>query len=114
MTVIKHAWWCLQGFHQRLGKDYFATFALIAKFCSVRLIISLAVYHGWFLWHADGPQAFLTSTMPHDVYIRLARGLGLRDRRTGNNPVVDGIALRLLKAQHGLKQAPMLWNNDIS
>ena len=52
--------------------------------------------------------------MPNDVYIRLTRGLGLRDRRTGTNPVVDGVALRLLKAQYGLKHAPMFWNKEIS
>ena len=37
----------VQGFHQRLGKDYFGTFAPMANFTNLRLIISLAVYYGW-------------------------------------------------------------------
>ena len=59
----------VQGFHQRLGKDYFGTFAPMANFTNVRLIISLAVYYGWGLFYADIPQAFLRSVCDAPIYI---------------------------------------------
>ena len=49
---------------------------------------------------------------PTCTWIR--RGIELRNRLTGANPITEGMALRLLKAQYGLKQAGQLWNKEIS
>ena len=72
----------VQGFHQVPDRDFHATFAPMASFVNVRLVMSIAVQHGWALKHADVPQAFLRSSMDTDVYIRLAKGIALRDRTT--------------------------------
>ena len=102
------------GFHQRLGKDYFGTFAPMANFTNVRLIIALAVCYGWGLFHADIPQAFLRSVCDAPIYIQLVRGVNLRSKADGTDPLQHDMALRLLKSLYGIKQAPQLWNKDIT
>jgi hypothetical protein len=104
----------VQGFHQVQGRDFHATFAPMASFVNVRLIMSLAVQNGWDLKHADVPQAFLRSNMDTEVFVRLARGISLRDRRDGSDPINNGMSLRLLKSIYGLRQSPQLWNKEIN
>ena len=96
----------VQGFHQIIGKDFHATFSPMASFVNVRLVISLAVTNGWPLMHADVPQAFLRSSMDTDVYVELAKGIGLIDKVSKLPHDTDGQVLKLRRALYGLKQSP--------
>ena len=45
------------GFLERIGVDFFSTFAPMASLTSVRTGIAIAVHHGLPIYHADVPQA---------------------------------------------------------
>ena len=104
----------VQGFHQVLGKDFHATFSPMASFVNVRLVISMAVTHGWPLMHADVPQAFLRSNMDTDVYVGLAKGVELIDKVSKLPYNFDNQVLKLRRALYGLKQSPQLWNKEMN
>jgi hypothetical protein len=42
-----------KGFKQRYGIDYDDTFSPVVKFAIIRLVLSLAVSHGWSLHQLD-------------------------------------------------------------
>jgi hypothetical protein len=50
-----------KGYKQRLGIDYDDTFSHVVKPVTIRLVLSLAVSHGWVLRQLDVQNAFLHS-----------------------------------------------------
>ena len=61
------------GFLERIGVDFFSTFAPMASLTSVRTVIAIAVHHGLPIYHADVPQAFLRSKMDTETRSRVAQ-----------------------------------------
>lgn len=105
-SIAKHkARLVAKGFMQREGFDYSEVFAPVARFETVRLIVSLASWHGWKLWQLDVKSAFLNGPLEEEVYVSQPPGFEVADS--------DGKALRLRKALYGLKQAPRAWNKRI-
>jgi hypothetical protein len=56
-------------FHQRLGVDYHETFSLVVKPATVKLVLNIAVSHGWPLHQLDVNNSFLQSHISEDVYM---------------------------------------------
>jgi hypothetical protein len=48
-----------RGFSQKEGEDYDETFSLVAKYTSIRAIMSLATSMGWRLHQTDVKISFL-------------------------------------------------------
>jgi hypothetical protein len=48
----------VKGYAQEYSVDYLETFALIARFDTIRLIMVVAMQHGWYLFHLDVKLAF--------------------------------------------------------
>ena len=67
------------GFLERVGIDFYSTFAPMASLTSVRTIMSIAVHYGLPIFHADVPQAFLRSEMDTEVFLRLPKGVNIVD-----------------------------------
>jgi hypothetical protein len=58
-----------RGFSQKEGIDYDETFAPIARYTSIRTIISLALVLGWKLHQIDVKTTFLNGQVEEEEYI---------------------------------------------
>ena len=58
-----------RGFSQVEGVDYDETFAPVARFSSVRAVISIVVEMGWKIHQMDGKTAFLNGLLQEEVYL---------------------------------------------
>ena len=94
-----------KGFHQRSGIDYSDTFSPVIKPTTLRIILSLAISHGWPLHQLDINNAFLQGTLHEDVY--MAQPPGFID---ACNPTH---VCKLNKVIYGLKQAPRAWYTEL-
>jgi hypothetical protein len=88
----------VQGFKQKEGTDFGETFAAVARTTSLRILIALAAANKTRMTKLDVANAFLSSKMDVDLYVRTPEGY------PSNAPY-----LKLLQALYGLKQAPRLW-----
>ena len=92
-----------RGFGQRAGIDYDETFAPVAKFQSIRLILALAAMHDLELHQMDVKTAFLYGHLEEDVFMEQPEGF-----EKGDNMV-----WKLLKSLYGLKQSPRTWYREL-
>jgi hypothetical protein len=94
-----------RGFSQEEGIDYEKAFAPMARYTSIRTIISLAAKMKWKLHQMDVKTTFLNGVIEEEVYIEQPQGFEVEDRRSH--------VCRLKKALYGLKQAPRAWYGRI-
>ena len=83
------------------GIDYDETFALDARYTTIRTIISLAAVFGWKLHQMDVKTTFLNGKIEEELYIEQPEDF-----------VTNGDKFqvcKLKKALYGLKQAPRVW-----
>eukprot|EP00253_Pinus_taeda_P017845 PITA_17845 len=90
-----------KGYAQKEGIDHEETFAPVARYTSIRSIISLAAQMGWKIHQMDVKTTFLNEVIEEEVYIEQPEGFKTHEKRTHG--------CRLKKALYGLKQAPNAW-----
>jgi hypothetical protein len=95
-----------KGFKQRYGLDYEDTFCPVVKPTTIRLLLSMALTHGWHLRQLDIQNAFLHGVLEEEVFMRQPPGF-----EDGSQP---HYLCRLDKALYGLKQAPRAWHAHLS
>lgn len=88
-----------KGFSQVYGVDYTETFAPVAKFSTIRLLLALAARYNLEIHQMDVKSAFLNGKLEEEVYLRPPPGF--RDS--------SDMVWRLHRALYGLKQAPKSW-----
>ncbi|GAA5947144.1 hypothetical protein JCM1841_001704 [Sporobolomyces salmonicolor] len=91
-----------QGYNQRPGLDFRETFAPVAKFTSIRVLLALAAQQRMRIQQADVDKAYLHADLDEDLYMRVPDGV--------DGPEWDGKVLKLDRALYGLKQAGRAWN----
>jgi hypothetical protein len=94
-----------RGFSQVEGINYEETFALVARFTSIRTIISLVASMGWRLHQMDEKTTFLNGEIEEEVDIVQPDGFVIHEK--------ESHVCRLKKALYGLKQAPRAWYEKI-
>ncbi|KAK2979349.1 hypothetical protein RJ640_000686 [Escallonia rubra] len=94
-----------KGFTQRPGIDFSSTFSPVVKPTTVRIVLSLAIHHGWALHQLDINNAFLQGHLEEEVFMRQPKGF--------EHPELPSHVCRLKKAIYGLKQAPHAWYNEL-
>eukprot|EP00253_Pinus_taeda_P032150 PITA_32150 len=90
-----------KGYPQKEGIDYEDTFTLVARYNSIRFIISLATQMGWEIHKMDVKTTFLNRVIEEEVYIEQLEGFETHEKRTH--------VCRLKKSLYGLKKAPRAW-----
>ena len=71
-----------RGFSQKEGIDYEETFALVARYTSIRAIMAIATKMGWKLHQMDVKTAFLNGLVEEEVYVEQPLGFETHDRKT--------------------------------
>ncbi|KAI7944398.1 hypothetical protein MJO28_010093 [Puccinia striiformis f. sp. tritici] len=89
-----------RGFNQRPGEDCGDTYAPTASLNTLRLLVSLAIQHGFVMNSFDVSSAYLYSPIEEEVYVKPPTEL---------RPEMKGKVLRLKKALYGTKQAGRCW-----
>jgi hypothetical protein len=100
--IEKHkAIFVARGFSQVEGIDYEETFSPIARYNSIRMIISLEASMGWRLHKMDVKTTFLNREIEEEVYIEQPDGFMIHEK--------ESHVCGLKKALYGLKQTPRAW-----
>ncbi|CCH61857.1 hypothetical protein TBLA_0F03190 [Henningerozyma blattae CBS 6284] len=94
-----------QEYKQKIGIDYYETFAPVVRYASVRLFLAIADQFSLSVHKMDADTAFLKSEIDGDVYIKQPQGFV--------DPTHPEYVRKLKKGMYGLKQAPLLWNRHI-
>jgi hypothetical protein len=95
-----------KGFRQQYGYNYEETFSPGIKPVTIKLVLSLAVTHGWSLRQLDIQNAFLHGQLKETVFMK--QPPGFEDSRQPN------YLCKLKKALYGLKQALRVWYSRLS
>jgi hypothetical protein len=94
-----------RGFNQKERIDYEKTFSPVARYTSIRAIISLASVLSWKLYQMDVKTTFLNGKIEHEDFVGQPYGFILQNKGTH--------VCKLSKALYGLKQAPRVWYDRI-
>ena len=82
-------------YSQKEGIEYEETFAPIARYSSIRTIISLAIEMGWRIHQMDVKTAFLNGVIEEEVFIEQPEGFEVENR--------ESHVCKLKRALYGLK-----------
>jgi len=95
-----------KGYTQQYGVDYEETYAPVAKFTSIRVILSIAAYFDLEVHQMDVKTAFLNGELDEEIYMSLPEGLEVP--AGFSTPVC-----KLNRTLYGLKQSSRMWNKKI-
>ena len=90
-----------KGYLQQFGKDFNETYAPVAKFKSIRLLLAIAAQRNQIVYHDDATSAFLNGFLKERV---------LMDQPDGYVMKSEDYKWLLRKTLYGLKQSPREWN----
>ena len=94
-----------KGFTQREGLDYEETYAPVARFSSIRLLLAIGAHYDLEIHQMDVKTAFLNGDLEHEIYMCQPEG----HRVEGQEQLV----CKLNKSLYGLKQAGRSWYEKI-
>jgi Reverse transcriptase (RNA-dependent DNA polymerase) len=97
----------IHGGKQTKGVNYWDTYAPVATWASIRLIMNMAAAHGWVTRQLDFVLAFPQAPVETDLYMEIPKGF-----------LIDGdksqYVLKLANNLYGQKQAGRVWYKYLS
>jgi hypothetical protein len=90
-----------KGYSQVEGLDFDETFAPVARFELIHMLLAYATHHGFKLYQLDVKSAFLNSLIKEEVYVE--QSPNFKSEEYPNR------VYKLYKALYRLKQAPKVW-----
>jgi hypothetical protein len=97
----------VKGFSQKYGVDYEETWAPVANYSSVRMLLTIAATKDLEIVQYDVKTAFLHGEIDvKTIYVQQPEGFNQKGH--------EGKVYRLKKSLYGLKQAPRIWNQCIN
>ncbi|GAU34012.1 hypothetical protein TSUD_212730 [Trifolium subterraneum] len=93
-----------KGYAQKHGIDYSEVFAPMARWDTIRTILSLAALNDWCVFQLDVKSAFLHGELSEDVYVNQPLGFQASNQK---------LVYKLKKALYGLKQSSRAWYSKI-
>ena len=94
-----------QGYTQTCGIDYEEVFAPVAKYSTIRSLLTLANAHDLEVHQLNVKTAFLNESVEHDIYMSQPEGF--------NDPNRPNYVCKLNKSIYGLKQSARCWNSTL-
>jgi len=95
----------IDGSRMKRGEHFEETYAPVASWNSVRMLLTMTVAHGWHTKQIDFVQAFAQAPVEKTLYMRIPAGIELAD---GSNP--KDFVLKIHRNIYGQKQAGRVWN----
>jgi hypothetical protein len=93
----------VRGFSQREGIHYTETFSPVARFDTIRALLSIAADEKLELSQFDVKTAFLHGFIDEEIYMEQPEGCNDGSQRV----------CKLLRSLYGLKQSPRCWNKRL-
>lgn len=94
----------VDGGKQERGVNYWETYAPVAQWSSIRLILIMTAYKGWSTRQMDFVQAYPQAPAETKLYMEVPKGFHIGDEK-------GKYVLRLVKNIYGQKQAGRVWHN---
>ena len=94
----------IDGSRMIKGVDYDETYAPVAKWSTIRLILSLAAVHNWHTRQLDYVLAFPQAPVERELYMEVPKGFVIEDGRS------EDYLLKIKRNIYGQKQAGLVWN----
>ena len=92
------------GSRMREGEDYDKTYALVASWMSIRLLLTFVVAFGWHTQQVDYVTAYTQAPIEHDLYMKFPRGF-----KVPGDINRKAVVLKLHCNLYGQKQARRVW-----
>jgi hypothetical protein len=96
----------MKGFMQKEGVDFTETFAPVARWTSIRIVLALVNHYDWDINHIDFDTAFMVPKIDAEIYVVVSDGM--EDLANKNKTA------RMLKGVNGCKQGSKLFYDEIS
>ncbi|KJX98055.1 gag-pol polyprotein [Zymoseptoria brevis] len=107
--LIYKSRWVVKGFSQRQGIDYAETYAATTKAASIKVLMTIIAHYDLEARQYDIITAFLNTLMKEfAIFVEQPHGFTQFDAE--GYPLV----CLLLKSLYGLKQSPMLWQQQLT
>nr|KYP38212.1 Retrovirus-related Pol polyprotein from transposon TNT 1-94 [Cajanus cajan] len=85
----------IKGYHQQQGVDFLDTFAPVARYDTIKMLVALATKLGWKIYHFDVKSAFLNGLLEEDIYVDQPKGFQVKGS--------ENKVYKLHKGLYGLK-----------
>ena len=94
-----------KGYAQTYGVDYEETYAPVAKYMSIHILLVIGTILDLEIHQMDVKTAFLNGNLDEEIYMEIPEGVECK---------ANDIACRLVKSLYGLKQSPRQWNYKLN